>query len=285
MALSSLSPPKHVATQSTYSIPKLYYSHSTTLSFPAIQNPHNITTSPLNQKWRTHVSFFPAFFNKTKDATHIKQELLEAIAPLDRGAEASPEDQEIIDQIAGKLEVCNPTKEPLKSSLLNGKWELIYTTSKSILQTQRPKILRSRVNYQAINVDTLRAQNMEGWPFFNQTGETGDRGKRETSTSMKTFFRTGEVLDSKKAKEIVWSGFSIAELIMVVCPVSHSRWPGCSWPLVRVIRYTIVTRQDRSVTLYCLSYGCQTVRLNLILLGFFFIQKGFMLYEAHKAKL
>ncbi|XP_060216529.1 probable plastid-lipid-associated protein 4, chloroplastic isoform X4 [Lycium barbarum] len=168
MALSSLSPPKHVATQSTYSIPKLYYSHSTTLSFPAIQNPHNITTSPLNQKWRTHVSFFPAFFNKTKDATHIKQELLEAIAPLDRGAEASPEDQEIIDQIAGKLEVCNPTKEPLKSSLLNGKWELIYTTSKSILQTQRPKILRSRVNYQAINVDTLRAQNMEGWPFFNQ---------------------------------------------------------------------------------------------------------------------
>ncbi|XP_059290626.1 probable plastid-lipid-associated protein 4, chloroplastic isoform X1 [Lycium ferocissimum] len=168
MALSSLSPPKHVATQSTYSIPKLYYSHSTTLSFPAIQNPHNITTSPLNQKWRTHVSFFPAFFNKTKDATPIKQELLEAIAPLDRGAEASPEDQEIIDQIAGKLEVCNPTKEPLKSSLLNGKWELIYTTSKSILQTQRPKILRSRVNYQAINVDTLRAQNMEGWPFFNQ---------------------------------------------------------------------------------------------------------------------
>ncbi|KAK4375069.1 hypothetical protein RND71_005746 [Anisodus tanguticus] len=168
MALSSSL--THAATQcstSTYSIPKLYHSHSTAFSF---QNPHNITslpaitTSPQIKKWRTNVSFF----NRTKDATPIKQELLDAIAPFDRGAEATPEDQEIIDQIARKLEVCNPTKEPLKSSLLNGKWELVYTTSKSILQTQRPKILRSRVNYQAINVDTLRAQNMEGWPFFNQ---------------------------------------------------------------------------------------------------------------------
>ncbi|KAK4341290.1 hypothetical protein RND71_039791 [Anisodus tanguticus] len=167
MALSSLSPPPTlVATQSSTSTWP-YLSHSTCISFPAIQNPH-ITISPLNKKWRTNVSFFPAFFNKTKDPTPIKQELLEAIAPLDRGAEATPQDQEIIDQIARKLEVCNPTKEPLKSSLLNGKWELIYTTSKSILQTQRPKILRSRVNYQAINVDTLRTQNMEGSPFFNQ---------------------------------------------------------------------------------------------------------------------
>lgn len=33
---------------------------------------------------------------------------------------------------------------------------------------QRPKFLRSRVNYQAINVDTLRAQNMESFPTLNQ---------------------------------------------------------------------------------------------------------------------
>ncbi|KAL0365075.1 UNVERIFIED_CONTAM: putative plastid-lipid-associated protein 4, chloroplastic [Sesamum angustifolium] len=70
--------------------------------------------------------------------------------------------------MARKLEVVSPTKEPLKSDLLNGKWELVYTTSQSILQTQRPKFLRSRRNFQAINVDTLRAQNMESWPFFNQ---------------------------------------------------------------------------------------------------------------------
>uniref|UniRef100_A0A7N0RH08 Plastid lipid-associated protein/fibrillin conserved domain-containing protein n=1 Tax=Kalanchoe fedtschenkoi TaxID=63787 RepID=A0A7N0RH08_KALFE len=119
-------------------------------------------------KWRAGVSFFPAFLKKGKDAKELKEELLEAIAPLDRGAEATPEDQERIDQLARKLEAANRVKEPLKSDLLNGKWELIYTTSTSILQRERPKFLRSRTNYQAINVDTLRAQNQESFPFFNQ---------------------------------------------------------------------------------------------------------------------
>ncbi|GFP87114.1 probable plastid-lipid-associated protein 4 chloroplastic [Phtheirospermum japonicum] len=72
-------------------------------------------------------------------------------------------------EIARKLEAINKVKEPLKSTLLNGKWELLYTTSKSILQTERPKFLRPTGKiYQAINVDTLRAQNMETWPYFNQ---------------------------------------------------------------------------------------------------------------------
>ncbi|CAL1352661.1 unnamed protein product [Linum trigynum] len=122
-----------------------------------------------NSKWRTNVSFLPAFFKSPgKDLNALKDELLQAIAPLDRGAEATPDDQKFVDQIARKLESANPTKDPLKSDLLNGKWELIYTTSQSNLQTQRPKLLRSRANYQAINTDTLRAQNMESAPFFNQ---------------------------------------------------------------------------------------------------------------------
>ncbi|CAI0439280.1 unnamed protein product [Linum tenue] len=122
-----------------------------------------------NSKWRTNVSFLPAFFKSPgKDLNALKEELLQAIAPLDRGAEATPEDQKFVDQIARKLESANPTKDPLKSELLDGKWELLYTTSQSILQTKRPKLLRSRTNYQAINTDTLRAQNMESAPFFNQ---------------------------------------------------------------------------------------------------------------------
>eukprot|EP00261_Vitis_vinifera_P037932 XP_019079175.1 PREDICTED: probable plastid-lipid-associated protein 4, chloroplastic isoform X1 [Vitis vinifera] len=121
-----------------------------------------------SKKWRVGVSFFPAFLKKGKDAKALKEELLDAIAPLDRGADATLEDQQRVDQIASELEAVNSIKEPLKSDLLNGKWELIYTTSQSILQTQRPKFLRSIANYQAINVDTLRAQNMESFPFFNQ---------------------------------------------------------------------------------------------------------------------
>ncbi|XP_015079717.1 probable plastid-lipid-associated protein 4, chloroplastic isoform X2 [Solanum pennellii] len=124
---------------------------------------------PESLKLRARVSLFPFLFTKSEDTESLKQELLEAIAPLDRGAEATPEDQKLIDQIASKLEVANKVKEPLKSSLLNGKWELLYTTSQSILQTKRPKFLRANGKiYQAINADTLRAQNIETWPFFNQ---------------------------------------------------------------------------------------------------------------------
>ncbi|KAG8364113.1 hypothetical protein BUALT_Bualt19G0093000 [Buddleja alternifolia] len=120
----------------------------------------------LFRKWRAGVSFFSSFSVENEEIERLKQELLEAIAPLDRGAAATPEDRQ---RIARKLEAVNKVKEPLKSTLLNGKWELLYTTSKSILQTERPKIFRPNGKiYQAINVDTLRAQNMETWPFFNQ---------------------------------------------------------------------------------------------------------------------
>ncbi|XP_054802883.1 probable plastid-lipid-associated protein 4, chloroplastic isoform X1 [Prosopis cineraria] len=145
-------------------------------------------SSSASQKWRTRVSFFPAFLKKGKDAEDLKDELLEAIAPLDRGADATPEDQQRVDQIARKLEAVNPTKEPLKSNLLDGKWELIYTTSRSILQTQRPKILRSRTNYQAINADILRAQNMESWPFFNQvTADLTPLNAKKVAVQFDTF--------------------------------------------------------------------------------------------------
>ncbi|GMQ01794.1 hypothetical protein CsSME_00048306 [Camellia sinensis var. sinensis] len=94
-------------------------------------NKFNPLESSGYQKWRTRVSFFTSFLTKTKDSESLKEELLDAIAPLDRGADASPEDQERIDE--------------------------------------RPKLLRPNGKiYQAINADTLRAQNLETWPFFNQ---------------------------------------------------------------------------------------------------------------------
>ncbi|KAK6945585.1 Plastid lipid-associated protein/fibrillin conserved domain [Dillenia turbinata] len=161
----------------------------TTLSFP---QSHSLDKLSLGgDKWKLRVSFFPfpAFLQKKgKDVNALKEELLDALAPLDRGADASPEDQLRIDQIARNLEAINPTKEPLKSDLLNGKWELIYTTSRSLLQFERPKFLRSRMNYQAINVDTLRAQNIESWPFFNQvTADLTPLSSRKVAVKFDTF--------------------------------------------------------------------------------------------------
>ncbi|OMO92082.1 hypothetical protein COLO4_17880 [Corchorus olitorius] len=155
------------------------------------------TLSGSDEKWRVNVSFFPAFLKRGKDAKVLKEELLEAIEPLDRGADATPEDQQRVDQLARKLEAVNAIKEPLKSDLLNGKWELIYTTSQSILQTQRPKFLRSIANYQAINTDTLRAQNMESWPFFNQvTADLTPLNSRKVAVKF-DFFKIGGLIPIK----------------------------------------------------------------------------------------
>ncbi|XP_011007961.1 PREDICTED: probable plastid-lipid-associated protein 4, chloroplastic isoform X4 [Populus euphratica] len=157
--------------------------HSIMLTFPSSSKPKNnnsrvgidlLSSSNNNPDdywgyWRTNVSFFQFFSAKGKDVKSLKQQLLEAIAPLDRGAVATPQDQQRVDEIAQELEAVNDIKEPFKSNLLNGKWELLYTTSQSILKTKRPKLLRPNGKiYQAINVDTLRAQNLETWPFFNQ---------------------------------------------------------------------------------------------------------------------
>ncbi|ESW20484.1 hypothetical protein PHAVU_006G213100 [Phaseolus vulgaris] len=138
-------------------------------SRPKLNTNHLKSQEPDSGKWRNMVSFFPGFLTKGRDVDSLKLELYETIAPLDRGAEATPEAQQRVDQIARKIEAVNLVKEPLKSNFLNGKWELLYTTSQSILQTQRPKFLRPNGKiYQAINVDTLRAQNIETWPFYNQ---------------------------------------------------------------------------------------------------------------------
>jgi hypothetical protein len=50
-------------------------------------------------KWRTRVSFFPGFLTKGRDAKSLKEELYAALAPLDRGAEATPEDQQLVEQV------------------------------------------------------------------------------------------------------------------------------------------------------------------------------------------
>lgn len=97
----ALSTPSTTVTTQQNLLPKLYHPHSSfsTITFPAKLTTNNNTHHQFSLKWRTNVSFFQSFLTKTKDAKPIKEELLDAIAPLDRGAEASPEDQQIIEQV------------------------------------------------------------------------------------------------------------------------------------------------------------------------------------------
>lgn len=114
MALSS--PSLLSALDTTYSVLKVFHFHSpvppssySSSHFP-IRPPINHTghghALVVSEKWRTKVSFFPAFLKKGKDANAIKEELLEAIAQLDRGADATPEDQQRVDQVGWIFMLC-----------------------------------------------------------------------------------------------------------------------------------------------------------------------------------
>ena len=44
-------------------------------------------------------SFFPSFLSRGRDVESLKVELYGTIAPLDQGAQATPEDQQRVDQV------------------------------------------------------------------------------------------------------------------------------------------------------------------------------------------
>lgn len=69
-------------------------------------------------------------------------QLIELISSLNRGVSADSVDQEQVEELVQGLEKINPTKSPLKSPLINGQWELIYTTSAGIVGTKKPPYLR-----------------------------------------------------------------------------------------------------------------------------------------------
>lgn len=96
-------------------------------------------------------------------------QLLARIAPLARGTAASDADKADVARLFADLEKANPTKSPLASPALNGKWRLLYTTSASILGTGRPAFLRpSGPIYQVLDGPSLSAENRETFPFFNR---------------------------------------------------------------------------------------------------------------------
>ena len=100
-----------------------------------------------------------------------KARLLAAIAGVNRGADLLlkdlPEDQAEIDAAIEALERINPNRNALAAPEVNGRWELVYTTSASILGTGRPAVMRPQGKiYQLIDTDHLTASNWEaGWPF------------------------------------------------------------------------------------------------------------------------
>lgn len=85
---------------------------------------------------------------KRHDAPVVRRisslQLLQDIANVARGLTATEEEKEAIERAAQRLERNNPNQASLSCPEINGKWELLYTTSASILGTNRPAFLRPR---------------------------------------------------------------------------------------------------------------------------------------------
>lgn len=115
------------------------------------------------------LSFLQSPASKQQTREERKEELLDLIKPLNRGVSAGPDDIEAVEAAAKALERLNPNPKSLSSPLVNGKWELLYTTSTSVNGTNRPALLRpSGPIYQTIDAVNGKARNRESAPFFNQ---------------------------------------------------------------------------------------------------------------------
>ena len=101
-----------------------------------------------------------------------KRNLLAALDGTGRGATASAAEAASVEAAAAALEALNPTPRPLRRrrgapDLLSGKWELLYTTSRSVNGADKAPFLRPwGPIYQTLDVEAGLARNEEGPPLF-----------------------------------------------------------------------------------------------------------------------
>lgn len=90
-----------------------------------------------------------------------KAELMEAIAPVQRGLRASVIEQLAIQAAIARLEENNPTPNPLQADVrLEGDWQLLYTTSQELLNIDRVPLASLGPIYQSIRLGENRIYNL-----------------------------------------------------------------------------------------------------------------------------
>ncbi len=89
-----------------------------------------------------------------------KLDLLNAIAPLNRGLLATPDDRVAIQATAAQIEDRNPTPEPLAApELLEGNWKMLYTSSTELLGIDNVPVVKLGNVYQCIRLATQQIYN------------------------------------------------------------------------------------------------------------------------------
>lgn len=95
--------------------------------------------------------------------TVFKDALLERVSSLNFGRKVadSPKDQKEIEELTRQVEATNKSSNPAADPNLSAKWNMVYTTSTSILRTGLPNFLQPYKISQFIDAKNLRAKNEE----------------------------------------------------------------------------------------------------------------------------
>lgn len=72
----------------------------------------------------------------------LKSDLLLRVASLERGARANTAEKLEVEGLLASLSSVNPTPQPARSPLSDGRWNCVYTTSPQLLGTRLPPLLR-----------------------------------------------------------------------------------------------------------------------------------------------
>ncbi|MEL6139458.1 MAG: PAP/fibrillin family protein [Cyanobacteria bacterium J06626_23] len=89
-----------------------------------------------------------------------KLDLLNAIATVNRGLLATPEDRLAIQSAVTQLEDRNPTPEPLAATeLLEGNWRMLYTSSSELLGIDKVPLVQLGNVYQCVRLATRQIYN------------------------------------------------------------------------------------------------------------------------------
>ncbi len=126
-----------------------------------------------------------------------KVELLEALAPLNRGLVANDNDRLAIQAAATRLEDRNPTAAPLEAEdLLEGDWRLLYTTSRELLNIDRVPLASLGQIYQCIRLAENRIYNLAevmGPPFLSGLVAVSARLEPVSSRRVNVRFERGVI--------------------------------------------------------------------------------------------
>jgi hypothetical protein len=99
-----------------------------------------------------------------------KTDLINAIAPTNRGLLATESQKQAILAAIANLEDRNPTPRPVEAAnLLDGNWQLLYTTSKGLLNLDSLPLCKLGQIYQCIRVETTSVYNIAeiyGLPYL-----------------------------------------------------------------------------------------------------------------------